>query len=36
MSRDESLNVLQRHGAAAEAGDLDAVMADYTDESVLI
>jgi|KBSSwiStaDraftv2_1062776.scaffolds.fasta_scaffold2696678_2 ketosteroid isomerase-like protein len=36
MSSDESLNVLQRHGAAAEAGDLDAVMADYTDESVLI
>jgi ketosteroid isomerase-like protein len=36
MSSDESLNVLQRHGAAAESGDLEALMADYTDQSVLI
>jgi hypothetical protein len=36
MSSDESLEVLQRHGAAAESGDVDVIMADYTDESVLI
>jgi ketosteroid isomerase-like protein len=36
MSSDESLKVLQRHGAAAESGDVDAIMADYTDRSVLI
>jgi len=36
MSSDETRRVLERHGAAAQANDLDAVMADYTDDAVLI
>ena len=36
MSSDETMRVLQRHGAAAAANDLDAIMADYAKDAVLI
>ena len=36
MSSDDTLKLLERHAAAAQANDLDAVMADYTDDAVLI
>jgi ketosteroid isomerase-like protein len=36
MSSDDTMRVLERHGAAAEANDLDAIMADYADDAVLI
>ncbi len=36
MPSDDTLKVLERHGAAARANDLDAVMADYTEDAVLI
>jgi ketosteroid isomerase-like protein len=36
MSSDETRKVLERHGAAAQANDLEAVMADYTADAVLI
>jgi ketosteroid isomerase-like protein len=36
MSSDASLKVFERHGIAGQSGDLDLLMADYTDESVLI
>ena len=36
MSADETRRVLERHGAAAQVNDLDAIMADYTDDAVLI
>ena len=36
MSSDDTLKVLERHGAAAQANDLDAVMADYAEDAVLI
>jgi ketosteroid isomerase-like protein len=35
MSSDDTTRVLERHGAAAEANDLDAIMADYTEDAVL-
>lgn len=36
MSSDETMRVLERHGAATQANDLEAVMADYAQEAVLI
>jgi ketosteroid isomerase-like protein len=36
MWSENRLKVLERHGAAAQANDLDAVMADYTEDAVLI
>jgi hypothetical protein len=36
MSSDDTMKVLERHGAAAQANDLDAVMADYADDAVLV
>ena len=36
MSSDDTMKVLERHGAAAQANDLDAVMADYAHDAVLI
>jgi len=35
-SSDETEAVVERHMAALEAGDIDTVMEDYTDESVFI
>jgi ketosteroid isomerase-like protein len=36
MSSDDTMKILERHGAATQANDLDAVMADYADDAVLI
>ena len=36
MSTDETRAVVEHHMAALQAGDIDAVMEDYTDESVFI
>jgi ketosteroid isomerase-like protein len=36
MPSDDTMKVLERHGAAAQANDLDAIMADYADDAVLI
>ena len=36
MSSESTKSVLDHHGAALLAGDIDAVMEDYTDESVFI
>jgi hypothetical protein len=36
MSSADTMRVLERHGAAAAANDLDAVMADYVEDAVLI
>ena len=36
MSSADTMRVLERHGAAAEAHDLDAIMADYAEDAVLI
>ena len=36
MLSDDTMRVLERHGAAVEANDLDAVMADYAEDAVLI
>jgi ketosteroid isomerase-like protein len=36
MSSDDTRRVLERHGAASQANDLDAVMADYAADAVLI
>jgi ketosteroid isomerase-like protein len=36
MSSERTKAVLDHHGAAVLAGDIDAVMEDYTDESVFI
>ena len=33
MSSDDTLRVLEHHGAAAEANDLDAIMADDADDA---
>jgi ketosteroid isomerase-like protein len=36
MSSDDTMRVLERHGAAAAANDLEAIMADYAEDAVLI
>ena len=36
MSSEDTMRVLERHGAAAQANDLDAVLADYAEDAVLI
>ena len=36
MTSEETQTVIDRHLAALESGDIDAVMDDYTDESVFI
>ncbi len=36
MSTDETRTVVERHMATLRSGDIDAVMEDYTDESVFI
>ena len=36
MSTEETRTVVERHMAALQGGDIDKVMADYTDESVFI
>ncbi len=36
MTSDETQSVIDRHMAALQSGDIDAVMEDYTDDSVFI
>jgi len=36
MSSADTLKVLERHGAAAQGGDLTAVMADYAPDAILL